>query len=186
MPTDGTIFGVVQNRPNTGLGLDEGLISIRIVLGHEVVDGGVLVEVVGGVGFAFGGGAIADVVVIVGDLVGGDEFIADVVAVLLVVLRGAAAKDIIGVDVRGIGGVGDGGEEVAVGFVTPCDHGVIGIGEFRLEVGAREVVPRKAVRFGDAARGGVIGDGLLAIAIHGVAHIATEGIPMKGEGFIAL
>ena len=56
-PTDGPVLCVVDNRPNAGLGLDEGLISIRIVLGHEVVDGGVLIEIVGSVGLAFGGGA---------------------------------------------------------------------------------------------------------------------------------
>ena len=56
----------------------------------------------------------------------------------------------------GQGNRGDGGEEVAVGFVTPCDHGLIGIGEFRLEVGTREVVPRKAVGFCDATCGGVV------------------------------
>ena len=69
-----------------------------------------------------------------------------------------------------------------MGFVRPRDHGVIGIGEFRLEVGTREVVPAEAIGFGDAAGGGVIGDGLFTIAIHGVAHIATEGVPMAGEG----
>ena len=69
LPADGAIFGIVQNRPNAGLGLDEGLIAIVVVLWREIVDGGVLVEVVGGVGFAFGGRAVSDVVVIVGDLV---------------------------------------------------------------------------------------------------------------------
>ena len=131
MPTNGAIFGIVQNRPNAGLGLDESLIAIVVVLWREVINGGVLIEVVGGVGLAFGGGTISDVVVIVGDIVCGNQFIADVVAVLLIVLGGAAAEKVVGVNVRGIGGVGDGGEEVAVGFVTPCDHGLIGIGEFK-------------------------------------------------------
>ena len=54
-------------------------------MGDEVVDGGVLVEIVGGVGLAFGCRAIADVVVGVGNIIGSDEFIADVVAVLLVI-----------------------------------------------------------------------------------------------------
>ena len=85
LPADRTVFGVVQNRPNAGLGLDEGLISVRDVLGDEVVDGGILVEVVGGVGLAFGGGAIADVIVIVGDLIGRNEFIAGVVTIVLVI-----------------------------------------------------------------------------------------------------
>ena len=65
-------------------------------MGREVVDGGVLVEVVGGVGLALGGRTVShlayargriysDVIVIVGDLVGGDEFVADVVGILTVV-----------------------------------------------------------------------------------------------------
>ena len=56
-PTDGTVLCVVDNRPNAGLGLDEGLVSVSVILWREIVDGGILVEVVGGVGFAFGGGA---------------------------------------------------------------------------------------------------------------------------------
>ena len=59
LPTDGAVFGIVGDRPNAGLGLDESLISIVVVLGREVVDGGVLVEVVGGVGFTFGGRAVS-------------------------------------------------------------------------------------------------------------------------------
>ena len=86
------------------------------------------------VGFAFGGGAVSDSIVGIGNIIRGDQLIANVVAVLLVVLRGAAAKEVVGVDVRGIGGVGDGGEEVAMGFVTPCDHGFVGIREGRFEV----------------------------------------------------
>ena len=80
-PTDGAVFGIVQNRPNAGLGLDERLVAIVVVLGHEVVDGGVLVEVIGGVGLAFGGRAVSDVVVGIGKVVCGNQFIADVVAV---------------------------------------------------------------------------------------------------------
>ena len=57
LPADGAVFGVVNDRPNARLGLDEGLIAIVVVLGREVVDGGVLVEIVGGVGLALGGGA---------------------------------------------------------------------------------------------------------------------------------
>ena len=56
-PANGAVFGVVQNRPSAGLGLDEGLISIRIVLWREIVDRRVLVETVGRVGLALGGGA---------------------------------------------------------------------------------------------------------------------------------
>ena len=103
LPTNGAIFGIVQNRPNAGLGLDESLIAIVVVLWREVINGGVLIEVVGGVGLAFGGGTISDVVVIVGDIVCGNQFIADVVAVLLIVLGGAAAEKVVGVNVRGIG-----------------------------------------------------------------------------------
>ena len=69
-----------------------------------------------------------------------------------------------------------------MGFVTPCDHSLIGIGEFRLEVGTREVVPAETVGFSDAAGGGVIGDGLLAFPIDGVAHITPVSVIMTGEG----
>ena len=104
LPADGAVFGIVQNRPNAGLGLDEGLISIVVVLGREVVNRGVLIEIVGGVGLAFSGGAVShlayargriysDVVVGIGGLIGGNQFIADVVAVLLVIFRGAAAEE---------------------------------------------------------------------------------------------
>ena len=92
-------------------------------MGDEVIDGGVLIEVVGGVGFAFGGGAVSDVVVVVGDIVCRDELVADVVTVLLLIFRGAAAEEVVGVDVGGISGVGDGGEEVAVGFVRTASLG---------------------------------------------------------------
>ena len=68
-PPDGSVLGVVDDRPNAGLGLDDGLISVRVVLGDEVVDGGILVEVVGGVGFAFGGRAVSDVIVGIGNFV---------------------------------------------------------------------------------------------------------------------
>ena len=69
LPVDGAVFGVVDDRPNAGLGLDDGLISVRVVLGDEVVDGGVLIEVVGGVGLAFGGRAVSDVIVGIGNFV---------------------------------------------------------------------------------------------------------------------
>ena len=70
-------------------------------MGDEVIDGDVLVEIVSRVSFAFGGGAVShlayargriysDVVVIVGDLAGGDEFVADVVAVLFVIDKNTA------------------------------------------------------------------------------------------------
>ena len=86
LPANGAVFGVVDDRPNTCLGLDEGLIAIVVVLWREVVNRRVLIEIVGGVGFAFGGRAVSDVVVVVGDLIGRNEFIADVVTVLLVIL----------------------------------------------------------------------------------------------------
>ena len=69
MPTNGAVFGIVGYRPHTGLGLDEGLISIVVVLWHEVVNRGVLVEIIGGVGLAFGGRTVADVVVGIGNFV---------------------------------------------------------------------------------------------------------------------
>ena len=69
-----------------------------------------------------------------------------------------------------------------MGFVRPRDDSLIGIGQLRLEVGPREVVPRKAIGFGDAARDGVIGDGLFAFPIDGVADITTEGVVVAGEG----
>ena len=59
MPADGAVFGVIDNRPNAGGGFDEGLVTVGIVLGRKVIDGGVLVEVVGGVGFVFGGASVA-------------------------------------------------------------------------------------------------------------------------------
>ena len=90
LPTDGAVFGIVDDRPNARLGFDEGLVSIVVVLGREVVDGGVLVEIVGRVGLTLGGGTIADVVIGIGNFICSDEFIADVVAVLLVVDKNIA------------------------------------------------------------------------------------------------
>ena len=101
LPADGAVFGIVGDRPHTSLGLDEGLIShlahargrmysIGVVLGREVVDGRVLIEIVGGVGFAFGGGAISDVVVVVGDLIRGGQLIAGVVTILLIIDKNTA------------------------------------------------------------------------------------------------
>ena len=100
LPADGAVFGIVGDRPNAGLGLDEGLISIRIVLGREVINGDVLVEVVGGVGLAFGGGTVSDVIVGIGSVIRGDQLIADIVPVLLLIFRSAAAEEIICVDIR--------------------------------------------------------------------------------------
>ena len=64
-------------------------------MGHEVVDGGVLVEVIGGVGLAFGDCAVADVVIGIGFRLAGNQLVADVVTILLVILGGAAAEEII-------------------------------------------------------------------------------------------
>ena len=101
LPADGAVLCVVDNRPNAGLGLDGRLVTVSVVFRREVVDGGVLVETVGGVGLAFGGGAVShlayargriysDVVVGIGGLIGGNQFIADVVAVLLVIDKNTA------------------------------------------------------------------------------------------------
>ena len=125
LPADGAVFGIVGDRPHTGLGLDEGLVSVSVILWREVVDGGILVEVVGGVGFAFGDGTVSDIIVGIRSVIRGDQLIADVVAVRLAILRGATAEKVVGVNVGGIGGVGDGGEEVAVEFIRPCDNGFI-------------------------------------------------------------
>ena len=99
-PTDGTVLCVVDNRPNAGLGLDEGLVSVSVILWREIVDGGILVEVVGGVGLALGSGTISDIIVGIKSVIRGDQLIAGVVTILLVILRSAAAKEIICVDIR--------------------------------------------------------------------------------------
>lgn len=57
LPTDGAVFGVVGYLPNAGRSLDKGLVSVSVVLRHEVVNRRVLIEIVGSVGLAFGGGA---------------------------------------------------------------------------------------------------------------------------------
>ena len=90
LPTDGAVLGIVDDRPNARLGLDEGLIAIVVVLWREVIDGGVLVELVGGVGFTLGGRTVSDVIVGIGNFICSDEFIADVVAVLLVIDKNTA------------------------------------------------------------------------------------------------
>ena len=90
LPANGAVFGIVDDRPHACFGLDEGLVSVGIILWSEVINRGILVEIVGGVGFAFGDCAISDIIVIVGDIIGSDEFIADVVAVLLVIDKNTA------------------------------------------------------------------------------------------------
>ena len=72
LPANGAVFGVVDDRPNTCLGLDEGLIAIVVVLWREVIDGGVLVEIVGGVGFTLGGRTVSDVIVGIGNFICSD------------------------------------------------------------------------------------------------------------------
>ena len=99
-PTDRPVLGVVLHRPLARFREHLGLISIVVVLGREVVNGGVLVEVIGGVGLALGDGAVSDIVIGVRDIVCGDELVAGVVAVLLVVDKNtAAAKKIVGVGI---------------------------------------------------------------------------------------
>ena len=95
LPANGAVFGVVDDRPNTCLGLDEGLIAIVVVLWREVIDGGVLVEIIGGVGLAFGGGAVSDIIVVIGNLVCRNQFVADVVTVTLIVFGGTAIEEIM-------------------------------------------------------------------------------------------
>ena len=196
LPADGAVFGVVDDRPNTALGLDECLISIRIVLGREVIDGGVLVEVVGDVGLTLGGGAIADVIVGVGLVLPGNQLVANVVTVGLRLLRGhhgtgfadfgTATKEVVGVGVlRGDGtvdGVGHAGEKVALGFVLPDDGRAVGIGEAGLQVRPWEIGPHEVVHRGESPRGGIISDGLLAGTVDAVAHVPAEGVVMAGEG----
>ena len=103
-PMDGAILGIVQNRPNARLGLDEGLVSVRVVLGHEVVNRRVLIEVVGGVGLALGGRAVShlayargrmysDVIVDIGLVLSEDKLIADVVGMLTVVDKNTTATE---------------------------------------------------------------------------------------------
>ena len=68
-PADGSVFGIVDDRPDTGLGLDERLVAVGVVLRHETVNLRVLVEIIGGVGLALGDGAVSDVVVGIGNFV---------------------------------------------------------------------------------------------------------------------
>ena len=75
LPADGAVLGVVGYLPNAGGGLDERLVSVGIVLGHEIVDLGVLVERVVGVGLTLGGDSVADVVVGIGDARPGDKLV---------------------------------------------------------------------------------------------------------------
>lgn len=182
LPTYGAVFCVVDNRPNPRLGLDEGLVSVSVILWREVVDGGVLVEVVGCVGFALGGGTVSNIVVGIGNFVCRDQFIADVVTILLIILGSSASEEVVGVDVSGIDGVGDGGEEVTVGFVSPRDHIFVGISEGRFEVRSRKIRPLEAVGFEDSPRGGIIDNGLFPFIVHAVAHVPAEGVPMSGKG----
>ena len=132
-PANRPVFGVVDDRPNASGSFDYCLVTIRIVLGREVVDRRVLVKVVSGVGFAFGGGTVSDIVVSVGLVLAGGELVANVVTVGLRFLRGhhgtgfgdggTAAEQVVGVGVlRGDGaidGVGHAGEKVARRLVGP-------------------------------------------------------------------
>ena len=182
LPTDGAVLGVIGDGPNAGFGLDEGLIAIVVVLGREVVDGSVLVEVVGRVGFALGGGTVSDVIVGIGNIVCGNELVSNVVTVLFVVLRCAATEEVIGVDVSGISGVCNSGEEVAMGFVTPRDHIFVGIREGRFEVRPWQIRPLEAIGFRNAPRGGIIDNGLFPLVVHAVTHVPAEDVVVAGEG----
>ena len=195
-PTNGAVFGIVGNRPNTCLSLDERLVAIRIVLGREVVDRRVLVEVVGRVGLTLGGGTISNVIVDVSLVLAGGELVADVVTVGLRLVQshhgtgfadfGTAAEQVVGVGVlRGDGaidGVGHAGEKVARRLIIPFCGRAIGIGEAGLQVRAGQIFPRKIAHRGEPPRGGVVGEGVLACAIHAVAHVPAEGVVMAGEG----
>ena len=188
-PTDWPVLGVVLHLPNAGCGLDGGLIAVAVVLGHEVVDGGVLVEVVGSVALALGGGAIADVVVSVRDFVSRDELIADVVAVLLGVLGGAATKEVVGVGVgtddRAIGlGIDHLGEQVARGLITPRSRQPIGIGKRGLQVRARQVAPGKGLALierGDTPGRAIITQGGSPRAIDAITRGAAVAIVVMGQ-----
>ena len=68
------------------------MVAIRVVLGREVVNRRVLIEGVGRVGLTFGGGTIADVVVGIGNFVCGNQFIAGVVAIVLVIDKTTATS----------------------------------------------------------------------------------------------
>ena len=68
-PEDGAVFGVVGYLPNAGRSLDKGLVSVSVVLRHEVVNRRVLIEIVGSVGFTLGGRTVADVVVGIGNFI---------------------------------------------------------------------------------------------------------------------
>ena len=147
-PASRPVFGVVDDRPNASGSFDYCLVTIRIVLGREVVDRRVLVKVVSGVGFAFGGGTVSDIVVSVGLVLAGEQFVAHIVGVIQRFrLRhhgtgfgdgGTAAEQVVGVGVlRGDGaidGVGHAGEKVALGFVLPNGGRAVGIGEAGLQV----------------------------------------------------
>ena len=80
-PTDGAILGVVFHLPDVGLGEDGGLVTIEVIGRREGVDGRVLVEAVGHIIAAFGGGAVADVVVGIGETLSGDKLVAEVVGI---------------------------------------------------------------------------------------------------------
>ena len=67
-------------------------------------------------------------------------------------------------------------------FVTPRDHSFVGIREGRFEVRSWQIRPLKAIRFRNATRDGVIGDGLFAFPIHRVADCAAEEVVVTGEG----
>ena len=69
------------------------MVAIRVVLGREVVDGGVLVEVVGRVGFTLGGSTVSDIIVGVGLVLAGGKLVADAIGILTVVDKNTTADE---------------------------------------------------------------------------------------------
>ena len=144
---DGTVFGVVGNRPDAGARLYPGLVAVGIVVRDEVREvihreHGVLVEIIGLIicaachaGAVYdSGGAVADVVVIVGISgavhLGAGQLTAGVVAEGIchrgVVARGGASERASGriVSVAAVGNacvaaaVEHAGEQLALRFVV--------------------------------------------------------------------
>ena len=165
-PTDGSVLGVIGDRPDAGLGLHLRLVAVEVVFRREGVDGGVLVEVVGDIVAPLGLGAVADIVVGVGTALAGDQLVAHVVGVLLRLrLRHhgarfadgrAAAEQVVRVVIlrgeRAVDGVFHLCEQVALLLVRPLRRRAVGIGELRLQVAARQILPREAIHPRETAR----------------------------------
>ena len=142
LPANGAVLSIVAYPPDACGSLNEGLVSVGIVLGREVVNLGVLVEIVDDIGLALGGDAVADVVVGVGEALTGDELVARVVGVGVGdgggisgagFDDGRAATEGVGgvIELRehlAIGGVFDARQEVALGFIGPFGGAVAPLG----------------------------------------------------------